>query len=34
MNILDNKLQKISSKNAFIWNDEKWFKKIQNAFVK
>jgi hypothetical protein len=24
---LDNKLQKISSKNTFIWNNEKWLKK-------
>jgi hypothetical protein len=34
ISILNNKLQKISSKNTFIRNNEKWLKKIQIFFVK
>jgi hypothetical protein len=32
--ILNNKLQKISFKNSFIWKNEKKLKKIHNPFVK
>ncbi len=32
--ILNNKLQKISFKNSFIWKNENKLKKIHNPFVK
>jgi hypothetical protein len=32
--ILNNKLQKISFKNSFIWKSEKWLKKFCSPFVK
>jgi hypothetical protein len=32
--IFNNKLQKISFKNSFIWKNEKWLKKTHNPFVK
>jgi len=32
--ILNNKLQKISFKNSFIWKSEKGLKKFHNHFVK
>jgi len=32
--ILNNKLQKISFKNSFIWKNEKGLEKIDSPFVK
>ncbi len=32
--IFNNKLQKISFKNSFIWKNEKWLKKTHNPCVK
>ncbi len=32
--ILNNKLQKISFKNSFIWKSEKWLKMTHSLFVK
>jgi hypothetical protein len=32
--IFNNKLQKISFKNSFIWKSEKGLKRIHNPFIK
>ncbi len=32
--IFNNKLQKISFKNSFIWKSEKWIKRMHNPFIK